>query len=470
MDLPNGTSGLSDWTRAASVEPTVRIGVFLEQDAAASIHLTPVQGAAVFSSPGGPQVTVEPQVPVEIRQARPALSLRIAQQAARTIPSLRVVAAPVAADLRVRRPGDRETGILLHDVPAGRGFHWQKRLDQVLPGTLELTAGRNGIMLVNELPLETYLAGVITAEMNAACPLEFLKAQSIVARSWLLAMSEPKHASDRFDRCNDDCCQRYQGIGGLTASALAAVHDTRGVILLSPTNKVLDANYCKCCGGVTETPWAIWGLDKPGIKPAVDAPQNAPERRFFPVTDGNLDEYLDGDWLKASQVYCGPAVVPPDSLGRYLGRVDAPGDYFRWTVRYTRAELEDLLRANLTDAAGLEEVRDILVRARGASGRAYAVQVEWLNADGEPVRSRLDGEYRIRQALHRNFLYSSAFAVRPERDSAGRLSAVVLRGAGWGHGVGLCQIGALGMALRGESTESICSHYYAAARLDYAYT
>jgi stage II sporulation protein D len=469
MAPDHGTIRLRDWTLGTAVEPTVRVGVFLDEDAAASIHLTPVQGPALLSSPGGPGMTIEPQVEIEIRHARPALSLRIGQQPARTVPSIRLHAAPVAADLRVRRPGDCETGILLRGVPAGRGFHWQKRLDQVLPGTLELSVGRHGVLLVNELPLETYLAGVITAEMSAACPLEFLKTQSIVARSWLLAMTEPKHAGEAFDRCNDDCCQRYQGIGGLTATALAAVHDTRGVVLLNPAGKILDANYSKCCGGITETPWAVWGLEKPGIQPTVDAPPQARERRFFPANETNFDEYLDGEWLKTSQIYCAPTVVPPDSLGRYLGRVDAPGDYFRWTVRYTRAELEDLLRANLTDAAGLTELRDIHVRARGASGRAYVVQVEWLDASGEQKRSRLDGEYRIRQALHRKFLYSSAFAVRPERDAAGRLTAVVLRGAGWGHGVGMCQIGALGMALSDQNSESICSHYYAAARLGGAY-
>jgi stage II sporulation protein D len=470
MDLENGTIGLSDWTLGTPAEPTVRVGVFLDNDAAASIRLMPVQGPAVLSSPGGPHLTLEPRLEVEVRHARPALSVRIGQQPGRTVPSVRLHAAPVAADLLVRRPGDCEAGILVRDVPAGRGFHWQKRLDQILPGTLELTAGRQGVVLVNELPLETYLAGVITAEMSAACPLEFLKAQAIVARSWLLATTEPKHASEPFDRCNDDCCQRYQGIGGLTAAALAGVHDTRGVVLLNPVGKILDANYSKCCGGITETPWAVWGLGKPGIKPVVDAPPGALERRFFPVNDENLDEYLEGEWLTATQIYCGPNAVVPESLGRYLGRVDRPGDYFRWKVRYPRGEFEELLRANLTDAAGLSELRDIRVRARGASGRAYTVQVEWLDDKGQTILSRLDGEYRIRQALHRRFLYSSAFAIRPERDTTGRLSAIALRGAGWGHGVGMCQIGALGMALSGHDAETICSHYYAAAKLGNVYT
>jgi len=537
MEVEHGIVGLRDWTLARAVEPAVRVGIFLDGDAAAAVHLTPVRGPAVLGSPGGPDVVIEPGTEIEVRHARPALSLRISGQAARTVPSLRLHAAPVADDLRVSKPGDCEAGILLRDVPAGRGFHWEKRVSQILPGTLELSVGRHGVVLVNVLPLETYLAGVITAEMSAACPLEFLKAQAIVARSWLLAMTEPKHRGEPFDRCNDDCCQRYQGTGGLTATALAAVHDTRGVVLLSPAERrdgsepeaggradqsepeaparakdegiegsrdqeacsqlearapsepeargrangarrgdthrscsILDANYSKCCGGVTETPWAVWGLDKPGIRPIVDAPPDAPDRRFFPVSDANLEEYLDGAWLDQTQAYCSPNVVAPDSLSRYLGRVDTVGDYFRWAVRYTRAELEELLRVNLTDAAGLTELRDIHVRARGASGRAYAVQIDWLDAQGQPVRSRLDGEYRIRQALHRTFLYSSAFAVRPERDPGGRLSAIVLRGAGWGHGVGMCQIGALGMALSGQSSEAICSHYYAAAKLGGVYT
>ena len=164
--------------------------------------------------------------------------------------------------------------------------------------------------------------------------------------------------------------------------------------------------------------------------------------------------------------------MPPETIARYLGRVDQAGDYFRWTVRYERGELEQLLREKLPEARELAELRDVRVLARGVSGRAGAVALEWIDRTGRSVRTRLDGEYRIREVLHRKFLYSSAFAVRIERDPAKLeqstlgvpIESVTLRGAGWGHGVGLCQIGALGMALSGIDFETICRHYYPAAQ------
>jgi peptidoglycan hydrolase-like amidase len=360
-------------------------------------------------------------------------------------------------------------GVLVRDVVVGRGFHWQKRIDQTLAGALELLPGRRGVVLVNELPLEEYLAGVITAEMSGACPLDFLKAQCLVARSWLLAMTEPKHDSDPFDRCNDDCCQRYQGTGELNATALEAVRLTRGRVLLDPSGGVLDANYAKCCGGVSETPRTVWGVDKPGLAPIVDAPVGAGERRFFPITEENLGEYLDGDWLRTTRIYCSPNVVPPDAIARYLGRVDEIGDYFRWTARYERRKLEELLIEKLPEARELATLRELRVTKRGVSGRAHAVDVQWEDESGSLVDGCLDSEYRIREALHRKFLYSSAFAVRTERDADDRIKTVTLRGAGWGHGVGLCQIGALGMALSRIDFESICRHYYPKAGLATVY-
>lgn len=462
MSAVGGEVSIREWTRERGVEPVVRIGIILDQDGQNAVHLDlPIQPYNL-TSPGYRDAVLAPRTHVEIRRVGAGLELRSGTAPAQRVPVLRLAPATPT-------PLTPAAGVLVHDIVAGRGFHWQRRIDQTLAGTLEFSAGRNGVVLVNELPLEDYLAGVITAEMSGACPADLLKAQCVVARSWLLAMTEPKHVDEPFDRCNDDCCQRYQGNGDLSPTALAAARDTRGVTLLAPTGAVLDANYAKSCGGISETPWAVWGLEKPGISPVVDAPPDAPERRFFPVTDENLDEYLDGAWLQTTRCYCSPLVVPVDAIGRYLGRVDTTDDYFRWTMCYARSELEQLLREKLDDARGLAELRDVRVRARGVSGRAYIVEAEWADADGQIIRRRIESEYRIRQVLHRKFLYSSAFAVRPERDAAGALTSVTLRGAGWGHGVGLCQIGALGMALCGIDYETICRHYYPKAQLATVY-
>ncbi len=450
-----------DWSPAAGREPVVRIGIVLDEDGDAVVRVKTPTAPCRLDLGAGPTRVLPPGTAVIATMAGGGLRVQVGNEAAVAAPLARVV--PPEGELTP------DGGARVHDVIAGRGFHWQRRIDVTLAGVVELRPGRRGVVLVNELALEDYLAGVITAEMSGACPAALLEAQCVVARAWLLALTEPKHTDEPYDRCNDDCCQRYQGTDDLNPTALGAARRTRGVLLLTPSGGVLDANYAKSCGGISETPVAVWGLEKPGISPVVDAPPNAPERRFFPVTEANLDEYLDGDWVRTTRCYCSPNVVPVEAIGRFLGRVDTTDDYFRWTKSYGREELEALLRAKLGDADGLVELRDLRVRARGVSGRAYIVEAEWRDARGAPVVRRIESEYRIRQVLHPKFLYSSAFAVRPERAADGRLTRVTLRGAGWGHGVGLCQIGALGMALCGHDYETICRHYYPKAALARVY-
>ena len=473
MNATPGDTSIRQWTLATGVEPTLRVGIILDQDACDRVCLRLPDQPYRIERSGAAPAALDPQTPIEVRRDAGLLALRIGDAPAHQAPSLRLTPARPVEGRGLATPATATSaagaGVLVRDVPAGRGFHWQKRIDQTLTGALELLPGARGIVLVNELGLEDYLAGVITAEMSGACPLEFLKAQCIAARSWLLALTEAKHAGEPFDRCNDDCCQRYQGTGDLSASALLASRATRGRVLLAPAGHVLDANYSKSCGGISESPRTIWGSDKPGLSAVVDAPPGADAQRFFPVTDDNLDEYLAGSWLKTTPVYCSPNVVPPEAIGRYLGRVDEAGDYFRWTLHYTRAALQALLREKLAQARDLVELRAVRVMQRGVSGRASRLALHWLDAAGRQVRTALDSEYRIRQTLHQRFLYSSAVAFHVKRDDAGRIVSVTIRGAGWGHGVGLCQIGALGMALCGSDHESICRHYYPAARLATAY-
>jgi peptidoglycan hydrolase-like amidase len=444
------------------------VGIILDQDALNSVRLRLPDQRYAITGLGVTSTVLEPHSRLKIDYADKALIVHIADQPGKTAESCRLscFASTSGPESGATAPG---AGVLVRDVVAGRGFHWQKSVDQTLAGTIEVLPGRRGVVLVNELPLEDYLAGVITAEMSGACPADLLQAQCVVARSWLLAMSEPKHDDEPFDRCNDDCCQRYQGTGDLSPTALDAVGSTRGLVLLAPAGQVLDANYSKCCGGISETPRTVWGIDKPGLSAIVDAPPGLPEHRFLPITESNLDDYLDGRWLGSTRVYCSPNVVPPGAIARYLGRVDEVDDYFRWTLRYKRNELEDLLRQKLPEARRLAHLRDIRVMKRGVSGRASSLELHWTDRAGKLVHTRLDSEYRIRQVLHRKFLYSSAFAVRLERSPDGIIESVTLRGAGWGHGVGMCQIGALGMALSGIDFKTICRHYYPEARLANVY-
>jgi len=453
---------MTHWCPASNAEPTVRIGVVLAEDGCDPVELTLPD--APYRISDGAHVIVEEIAGVSIRVDHHGDEVSI-KWAGKTLSGYKQIRLEPLTPTPMK-PG---AGVTVRDVVAGRGFHWQKKIDQVYAGSLELMAAPGGIVAVNELPLEDYLVGVITAEMGGACPVELLKAQCIVARSWLLAMTEPKHDADPFDRCNDDCCQRYQGTGDLSPSAADAVRDTRGLTLIAPGGQVLDANYAKSCGGVSERAEHVWDGPKPGIDAVVDAPAGDPVHRFMPVTEANLDEYLDGDWLSNTQAYCSTHAVPLEAIGKYLGRVDEVDDYFRWTVTYTRPELEALLRDKLPEAAGLTKLTGLTVTARGVSGRASQVQVEWGDSNGSTKTHELGSEYRIREVLHRGFLYSSAFAVRIERDGQGDIGSLTLRGAGWGHGAGLCQIGALGMAMAGKDAHEICKHYYPKADLRLLY-
>ncbi len=462
MSITENQIDIHHWTPGSRAEPSVRIGVILASDGCGKIEMVLQGGPCVIGGNGVASEPMKAGTAIQIERSPEGLLLRIADGVIGPADRLRI-------DPQEQTDSAPGVGILVRDVVAGRGFHWQKKADQTLQGSVEFFATPSGIVMVNELPLEDYLVGVITAEMGSACPVEFLKAQCVVARSWLLAMTEPKHDDEPFDRCNDDCCQRYQGTGDMSQSAIDAVRGTRGLVLIDPNNKVLDANYAKSCGGISELPEHVWGEPKPGISAIVDAPTDDPVQQFMPVTEDNLDEFLDGDWLDKTRAFCSTHIVPVKTISKYLGRVDEVDDYFRWTVNYTRAELESLLRANLPEATGLGELRDLRVTSRGVSGRASKVELRWIDQTGSEAVHTLDSEYRIREVLHQGFLYSSAFALRIARDDSGAIETVTLRGAGWGHGAGLCQIGALGMGLTGHDVDAICQHYYPDAELQAVY-
>ena len=454
---------IRQWTPESNTEPVVKIGVVVAEDKADPVEVQlPADIKYTISGETGVVVENVCNASMRVDHQGEEVSIKWAGKALGGYKLIRldpVEAVPM-------KPG---AGITVRGVVAGRGFHWQKHVDQTYAGSLILTAAPGGIVVVNELPLEDYLVGVITAEMSGACPVEFLKAQCVVARSWLLAMTEAKHDDDPFDRCNDDCCQRYQGTDDLSQAAIDAVSGTRGQVLMAPDGKVLDANYYKSCGGVTELAEYVWGDPKPGIDCIVDAPEGDPVHKFMPVTEENLDAYLDGDWLKDTKAYCSTHVVSLDIIRKYLGRVDEVDDYFRWTVQYTRSELESVLRDKLPAASSLKELCDIVVLSRGLSGRASRLRLDWLDESGNSQSHELTSEYAIREVMHRGFLYSSAFRVRIDRDNAGAIKSITLRGAGWGHGAGLCQIGALGMALTGKSVDEICAHYYPKTDLQVLY-
>ncbi len=358
---------------------------------------------------------------------------------------------------------------LVHGIVAGRSFHWRKEIDVSYAGSFEIRAGEGSLVVVNRVGAESYLLGVITGEMSGECPLDLLKAQAVAARSWLLAHpAGVEHPGSGFQWCNDDCCQRYHGTDGVSDSARRALEECRGEILLTASGAVCDANYSKSCGGILADPVAVWGRAKEGQHVAADAPAGDPVERFLPVREETVDEYVGGEWLRRTRIFCSPNVVPEADIPRYLGRVDEGGGFFRWETEISA----ERLAANLAEKTGreVERVRAILPRRREASGRLTEIEVRFRDGTGADRSLSIRDQYRIRETLHPAFLFSSAVVVREEdRDGKGFPGRFRYLGAGWGHGAGLCQIGALGMAIAGHAYDRILAHYFEKTRRTRAY-
>lgn len=446
-------------------EPLVRIGVILTEDAKNEVVFSvPTERYVILSEKGITGLILSPRQVYTVRMADGVLSIsdQSGHVALATAQVVRLVPPIYSKPLL---PGD---GVLVREIVAGRGFHWQKRIDQTLSDVLEFSLFNNHIVMVNELPLERYLTGVITGEMSGECPIEFMKAQAIAARSWLLGQPRPPHRGQPFLWCNDDCCQRYQGTGGWSQRAIDAIAQCRGQVLITKSDRYCDARYSKSTGGVSEDARSTWDDDIEGLVARLDAPPESEARRFFPVTQDNIEEYILGDWVRRTDIYSSPNIVPEETIKKYLGRVDEVGQYFRWEKVLSQEELREALttRADLTD---LGEVLDLVPGRRGRSGRLTDLEVVYRDDSGATKRHRIHREYNIRAGLSAKFLYSGCFLVFPDRDTNGVLKSVTLKGAGWGHGSGLCQIGGLGRAIKGQTSEQILLHYYTDVRLEQIY-
>lgn len=364
---------------------------------------------------------------------------------------------------------------LLHEVVIGIQFHWQRTEDQRFRGVLHLVRRPDGTLtVINRLPLEQYLLSVISSEMSGNSPIELLRAHAITSRSWLVAMLErgghestqgveladqiirwyAREDHDIYDVCADDHCQRYQGITKiLSERATEAVASTRGTFLVYG-GEVCDARYYKACGGLTEEYSSAWeDRDVPYLTSVSDGPSSFPPIRT---------EEEARRWVEASpDAYCN--TNDPTVLRQILPSFDQETtDFFRWEVRYDRRELEQILR----ERSGIDfgTLRRIVPLQRGPSGRIVKLRIEGSK------RSVIVGkELEVRRWLSRSHLYSSAFVVYPEGDEHGIPERFSLRGAGWGHGVGLCQIGAAVMATRGFLAEQIVRHYFPGSTIEKLY-
>ena len=362
---------------------------------------------------------------------------------------------------------------LLKNVRIGIGFHWDRLEDQEFEGTLEIRDNADGTQTaINRLDVEDYLSSVITSEMSATSSLELLKAHAVISRSWVLRpiispstctdkpdLSDPnrhviwyeRDAHEGFDVCADDHCQRYEGITRrdehpeAAANVQKAIDATRGQVLMYD-GKVCDARFYKSCGGATELFENAWANEH---YPYLEAVR---DEIGTPLPDLTIEENAQEFIRTSPSAYCN--TTDERILSQVLNNYDQETkDFYRWTVQYTKKELSDIIR----ERSGIDfgEILDLVPIKRGPSARLYEMQIV-----GSKRTMVIGKELEIRKWLSRSHLYSSAFVV--DRNEQGDF---ILTGAGWGHGVGLCQIGAAVMADKGYTYEQILAHYFPGSEL-----
>lgn len=360
-------------------------------------------------------------------------------------------------------------------VVIGKDFHWERSRTHRFAGQMLLTDGG----LINRIGVEDYLRSVISSEMSATSSLELLKAHAVISRSWLLAqMRATRHMADNgepvdappaeegevcrwfdrddhhaFDVCSDDHCQRYQGITLITSPLVSrAVDETRGMVLVSESGKIADARFSKSCGGAFELFENCWQPRHHSYLQALADSRHQHEKPDLTI-ESNAREWI----LSRPEAFCGN--VPAEVLAQVLNDYDreTTPDFYRWSVRYTPAQLSELVSRR----SGIDfgEITALTPLARGTSGR-----ITRLKITGTKRTMIVGKELMIRRWLSESHLYSSAFVV--DRDDDG---AFIIRGAGWGHGVGLCQIGAANMASQGYDHRQILNHYFPTTKLKKLY-
>jgi len=361
-------------------------------------------------------------------------------------------------------PVETNSAFELFDVRIGIGFHWERTEKQVFEGHLKLMVTGAFITAINRIPLESYLISVISSEMSANASIELLKAHAVISRSWLLSQILQKGKNkatnpgfieteterirwyDRedhtyFDVCADDHCQRYQGI---TKASNPRVRDviraTRGQALCWE-DTICDARFSKSCGGYLEEFQNCWeNTPKSYLK-------GLPDNITDDIVPDLRDETNAAAWILGSPPsFCN--TTDKKILAQVLNKFDQETtDFYRWTVSYTKEAISTLA----CNRSGIDfgKIQDLIPLERGVSGRIIKLKIV-----GSKQTRIIGKELEIRRTLSPSHLYSSAFVVEKTQDG------FTLHGAGWGHGVGLCQIGAAVMGEQGYTYEAILSHYY----------
>jgi SpoIID/LytB domain protein len=382
----------------------------------------------------------------------------------------------------ILKPEDEKNSFFeLIDVTIGVEFHWQRKENQKFKGSLQFIIENGKIVAVNIISIEDYLTCVISSEMSATSSVELLKAHAVISRGWLLAQikkseniskdkTEYKSVNqteteyirwwDRedhtnFDVCADDHCQRYQGITRASTICVAdAVEATRGLVLTAD-NKICDARFSKSCGGVMEKFENTWEPVEhaylQGLADSVD------ETAIDLTVEENAEQ-----WIRTSP----PAFCNTNDktiLSQVLNDYDREtNDFYRWKVEYAQNEISELVCRRSGFDFG--KIIDIVPVQRGTSGRIIKLKII-----GTELVKIIGKELMIRRTFSNTHLYSSAFVIEKENEQDGIPQKFTFIGAGWGHGVGLCQIGAAVMGAKGYGYDKILAHYFPNSKLEKLY-
>ncbi|WP_334167677.1 SpoIID/LytB domain-containing protein [Phocaeicola paurosaccharolyticus] len=381
-------------------------------------------------------------------------------------------------------PQEGKSFFSLYDVTIGINFHWERQETQSFMGTLKLVVDEGKITAINILPAEDYLISVISSEMNATSSIEFLKAHAVISRSWLFAQIKKRKALEKkdsgffsitktdteyirwydredhtiFDVCADDHCQRYQGITKASnESVVKAVEQTRGQLLMQGDG-ICDARFSKCCGGISEEFEYCWEDKKYPYLAAIRDIDHESGEMMPDLTNEQEAE----KWIRNS-----PAAFCNTHNKRIISQIlnnydQETTDFYRWKVEYSQEEISELIRDNTKADYG--DIIDLIPIERGKSGRICKLKIV-----GTKKTLIIGKELEIRRTLSKTHLFSSAFVVDKGEAQNGIPSSFILTGAGWGHGVGLCQIGAAVMGEKGYTYDQILLHYYKGAEIKSLY-
>ncbi len=370
------------------------------------------------------------------------------------------------------------------DVVIGIGFHWEQKEVQKFQGDIKLMIINGKIQLINILPIENYLYSVISSEMRGDSSLELLKSHAVISRSWLLAQIEKQNQLEKdnqtyqlihekkdeyirwYDRedhhhfhvCADDHCQRYQGTTRAhNNNVIKAIKATKGLVLMYK-DQISDARFSKCCGGYTEKFENCWEeVDHPYLQSFPDLDKKNVKETLDLKVETVAEEFINSN----PDAFCN--TTDEKILSQVLNDYDhSASDFYRWEISYTQEEITKLI--NTRSEFDFGNIIDLIPVERGNSSRLIKLKIV-----GSKLTKTIGKELEIRRILSDSHLYSSAFTIKKEDIVKGIPQKFNLHGAGWGHGVGLCQIGAAVMGEKNYSYKEILMHYFRGANLTELY-